>query len=174
MDPRFTPLLQQQLTSGFADLAGARVSATIPVSERLINEVIVRGLPPRSPVHDVHVRPRDGNRFDVKLKLARPAFLPPISITAVIERQPDMPHSPVLGLRLSSLPGLMSVAGFGAGFLNVLPPGIKMEGDRLHVDLAALIGEHAMRVVLPFIERLNVTTVEGQLVVELDARVRRS
>lgn len=173
MDRPFATLLHEQLSTGFADLEGARISATLPVSERLINEAIARGLPPGGAVRMVYVRPREGNRFEVQIKLARPAFLPAVSITATVERQAIIPGSPILILRLSSLPGLISAAGFGAGFFKVLPPGVTLDGDRVNVDLRALLHEHGLGAVWPFIERADVTCTEGRAVLELDLRVDR-
>lgn len=173
MQPRFAAFIQEQLATGFADLEGARISATLPIRERLVNDAIARGLPPGGVVRTLYVRPRDGNCFDAQIKLARPAFLPAVNVTATVERQAAIPESPVLVLRLSSLPGLISAAGFGAGLFNVLPPGVTLDGDRVNVDLRVLLHQHGLGFVWPFIERADVTSAEGRAVLELDLRVSR-
>jgi hypothetical protein len=109
---------------------------------------------------------------DVEVKLAKPAFLPPVHIAARIDRQPELPHSPVLVLQLSSLPGLMSLAGMGATMFNMLPRGITMEGDRVNIDLRAIAADERVSFVWTVLERVNVTTTEGRLLLEVDARVR--
>ncbi len=173
MDPRFAALIHQQLATGFADLEGARASATVPIGERLINEAIGRALARDGVVRSIYVRPRDGNRFEVQIKLARPAFLPAVTVIATIERQAVIPESPVLVLRLSSLPGLVSAAGLGAGFFKVLPPGVTLDGDRVSVDLRTLMHQYGLAAAWSFIERAEVTSADGRAVLELDLRVRR-
>ena len=122
-------------------------------------------------VRELRIRPFAGNRFDVQVRLARPAFLPPINVTAVIERQAELPGAPAIVLRLSSLPGVMAFAGGAAAFFNVLPPGVRMEGERVHVDIAELARQHGYAEVLGFVRRLQVTTIEGAVVLEIDLGV---
>lgn len=166
-------LFREQFAGGFADLADARASVRIPVSERLLNEVIARAMPPDGPLRFVRVRPRDGDRFDVSVKLARPDFLPPFSVTATVERQPVLPGSPVLLLRLSSIPGLVAAAGFGASFLNRLPPGVSIDGNLVRADLRVLLRRGGVDAAWPFVERVHVRSLEGHAVLELDIHVRR-
>src|SRR5258708_27558230 len=95
-------------------------------------------------VRELNISPRAGDRFGVRLVLAKPSFLPPISLEALIEKQPTLPDDPVLGLTLSGLGGLVRFAGPAASFLNVLPPGGRMEGERALVDLRAALASHGL------------------------------
>jgi hypothetical protein len=171
MDPRLRDLLDRLQRSGFADVKGARVSARVPVSEQLLNDVITSALPSGGAVREVRVRPRAANQMIVQLKLARPAFLPPLNVTATIERQPEFPSAPELVLKLASLPGVMSLAGGAAAFFNVLPPGIRMEGDRVAVNIAELARNHGRSDMLELVRRLHVTTEDGAIVLEVDVSV---
>ena len=62
----FVRILMRQLASGFEDLRGADVSAAVPISERLLDELIQEALPRSSPVRGVHVAPQAGDRFIVR------------------------------------------------------------------------------------------------------------
>ena len=168
MDPRLSRLLTRLQQTRFADLKGARASARVPVAEELVNELLRDALPRAGPVSEARVRPHARNRFDIQVKLARPAFLPPLNITAVIERQPELPVSPELVLKLSSLPGVMSFAGGAAAFFNVLPPGVRMQGERVFVDIAELARRHGQGDLLELVRQLHVTTEDGSLVLELE------
>jgi hypothetical protein len=170
-DTRFEHILQHLLASRFSDVAGARLSATVPISERLLNELIALLLPRAGAVREVAVRPQAGNRLAVRVKMARPAFLPPISLTLFIDRQPELPSSPLVVFRVASVPGLISVAGAALSFADVLPPGVRLEGDRLIVDLAALLERHGHRALLDYAERLRITTDDGTLVLDVAGRV---
>ena len=171
MDPRLRDLLESLQQSRFADLKGTRASVRVPVSERLVNEVIAANLRPGGAVSGARVRPHAGNRLDIQVKLAKPAFLPPLTIGAFIESQPEFPHSAQLVLRLTSLPGVMSFAGGAVAFFNVLPPGIRMDGDRVIVDIADLARQQGRADVLELIRRVHVTTEEAAVVLECDLEI---
>jgi hypothetical protein len=171
MDPRLNNVIERLRQSRFADLAGTRASLHVPVSERLVNEVLAASLPRGGAVNEARIRPHAGNRLDIHVKLARPAFLPPLTLGAVIERQPEFPHTPEIVLRLTSLPGVMSLAGGAATFFNVLPPGVRMQGERVIVNVAELARQHGRSDVLDLIRRLHVTTEEAAVLIECDFEI---
>lgn len=155
-------LLREQQSTHFADLAGAHTAFTIPVSERLLNRILVERLPRSAPVSELQVHPEDGNRVTVSVKLSKFAFLPAVRVRFAIERQPDLPASPVLVLRIE---GKAALAGPALGFLNVLPPGVRLENDRLLVDLAALLAQYGAAEVLLYLTALEVTATAGRVIV---------
>jgi len=96
-NPDFLAILRSLQATQFRDLAGAQVSARIPVAERLINEVVALTLPTNMPIREARVRPIPGDRFSVRVT-PRSAFLPSLTVRVDIERQPELPGSPVLHL----------------------------------------------------------------------------
>jgi hypothetical protein len=163
-------LLKALQASGFEDLRGADVSATVPISERLLNEVIQESLPRSAPVRDLHVSPRPDDRFDVRVRVGSSPFLPPLKLTVRIARQPDFPSSPVLVLKLE-LGALKSLAGAALRFLDALPRGIRLDGDLLYVDLAALAEQRGFGAYLAYIRQLEVHTADGSVVAKIHAGV---
>ncbi len=145
MDPRLEALLTRQRAGGFADVRGATADVSIPISDRLLNEVIAQALP----------------------------ALPPVNLTLAIERQPELPASPILVLRLE-LGGLLAMAGSALRFLDALPPGITVEQDRIHVNLSTLLAERGLAELLDYAEHVQVTTTDGAVVVAIRAAVRAS
>lgn len=170
MDPRLAALLTRQRQRQFSDLAGAHAVVTLPVSDRLLNEAVTEALPPSAPVRDLHLTTLAGNRIRVRFKVGSATFLPAINLTLVIERQPELPRSPVLVLRME-MGGLLSLAGPALRFLDALPPGVRVDQDRIFVDLARLLAEHGVAELLEFAEDLQVTTTDGSLVVGIRASV---
>ena len=166
---RLRQILQQLREAKFSDIKGARFALSIPIGERLLNELVRAALPPTAPVRDVAVAPRAANVLQVRARVAKIDFLPPLSLTLDIDQQPQLPDTP-LGLRLRLFPGLTAMAG---SFLNpsAMPPGIRLEGDRLYVDIRHLLQRAGYEDVVPLIERLRVSSEEGRLILELDARV---
>jgi hypothetical protein len=171
MNPRLLDLWHQQHASGYPDVAGAHASITIPISDRLVTTLAVENLPPTAPVRELELRAHDSNRFTLRVRLTRPALMPPITVNLVIEQQPRLPESPFLILRLASSGGLMSLAASAMRFLNVLPPGIGMDGDRIIVNLRTLLNERGVGEVLGYLEHLEVMTEEGRFVIDVRGSV---
>lgn len=164
-------LLSGLRAGGFRELAGSTLALRLVVAEPLLNRVLAERLPGTA-LGELRVRPIEGGGAIAHLKLARPAFLPAIGLTLQIERQPSFPGDGVLVLRWSSLPGLTAVASFAANLMHALPPAVKMIGDRIYVDIARLLAERIPADVLPLIERMEVTTRPGAVVLTLDLSVR--
>jgi hypothetical protein len=168
-DPRLIRILEQLRASKFAELKGARVTATMPLPKRLLNEIIAAMLPRSAPVRDVTVQPKESNRVTVRAKLARAEFLPPFNLTLQIEQQPQLPDGPLV-LRLLSLPGLMPLASAAVSMIASLPPGVRLEGDRLLVDVRTLLERNGQGEVLTYLDSVRITSEEGRLLVDVSLR----
>jgi len=146
------------------------VSATVPISERLVNDLVQQSLPPSLPVRDLHVSPRDGDRFDVRLRVGSSPLLPPLKLALRIDRQPDLPSSPVLVLKIE-MSALMALAGPVLRFLDALPRGIRLDGDHLYVDIATLLAQRGLDRYLEYVRRLELHTSNGTVVASIRAGV---
>jgi hypothetical protein len=164
-------LVADQQRRGFSDLAGSDGQGTIRVSQGLLNAIISDQVQRSPAVREVHVTPRAGNRLGVRLVIAKPSFLPPISLEVSIDKQPSLPDDPVLGLTLSGMGGLLRFAGPVSAFFNSLPPGVRIVGDRVFVDLRAALAPHGLTPVLDYMKEVRVTSEEGRLVVSFAVRV---
>lgn len=171
MDPRLQAVFLRQQANHFTGLGGSDVRATIHVSTQLLNEAIGAYAAAATAVRELVVTPRLGNRFDVRVKLAKPAFLPAFNIGVVIEQQPVLPANPVLVLHITGGGGLLRLAGPAVSSSGVLPPGVRLEADRLFVDLRALLRGSAQAELLDYAEQLEVVTEEGRLLLLIHARV---
>ena len=169
MEPWWTALLLEQQKNRFKDLGGAKASVTLPISDRLIEEVLRSRL--TESVRDLDIRAKAGNVAEVSVRLAKPAWLPRISAHVCLERQPQLPDSPVLVLRLLSHGALASLAGSAARLFDALPPWLRMEGDLVFVDIALLLRKYTAIDVLKYLTRLEVTTSDGSIVLAIDAQV---
>jgi hypothetical protein len=172
MDPRLAMLLTRLRATGFSDLRGATADLTLPISDRLLNEAIAEALPSSAPVRDLQLTSLTGNKIGVRFKVAAASFLPALKLTLVIERQPELPGSPILVLKLEMGSGLQALAGSALRFLDKLPAGLRVEDDRIHVDLSMLLAERGLGELLEYAERIQVTTIEGAVVVAVRASIR--
>jgi hypothetical protein len=141
VDERLERLLRQQLDNGFVDLRGAEAAITLPVSERLLNELVASALPASAPVRDLQIVPEAGDRFAVRLRVGSSALIPQLKIALSIDRQPDLPTSPVVVLKMEST-GIMALAGPVLRLLNALPAGIVVHEDRTRDDAPTDLEQH--------------------------------
>ena len=172
MDPRFERIFTEQQSLGFQGLSGSAFSGTIRIADALLNACIAAALPADGIVRTMTAASREGNRVDAKVTLARPSFLPPMTVQLAIERQPALPADPVLVLRVAG--GAGSLLKLTSSFVRraaALPPGIAIDGDRVLVDIRGLLQGRGQAQLLDFAQQIVVTTEEGRLAVEVQARV---
>jgi hypothetical protein len=164
-------LLQRQLRDGFPDVAGSDVTATIPISDRAINELIAGLLPAGGKIREVKIESEAGNKLTAKIRLSGPAALPTIPVNLAIEGQPDLPSRPVLGLRLSHASRFVALAASALPTMVTLPPGITLDHDRILIDLRRLLAEHRLEGWLEYVTSLRLTTSAGAVVLGIRAGV---
>ena len=165
--------VRQLLGPRLEELAGAHGSGEIPVSERLLNRLVADRLGPEAPIESAEIRVSYGE-VSARLRLRRPAFAPKITVTARVERQPELPGSPVLVLRwrLPGLGALAALAGPVMTMFSAAPPGVRVEGDRVFLDLARLLEDRGLRELLEHIVLLHLEPQDGALLIRFEGRVR--
>lgn len=163
MDRWLEQLMRDVRAGQPALLAGTRVVADLSIADRLVNEVIAEKIRPESAIREVTVRAEPG-RARVTIKVARPSFMPPLSFVLTVETQPELPASPVLVLRVGMMPGVAALLGTGISFMNVLPPGHRLEGDRLFVDVAAVLDSRGYGWIFPYLRALHISFEAGRIV----------
>ena len=117
-------------------------------------------------LREVDIQPRAGDSFDVLVTVSWP-FVPAIKVSFAIERQPQFPASPVLVLRWSLLG---AVGAFASRFIaspDRLPAGVRLDGDRLLVDIARLAEGTSAAPWLPYLRSLELHTVDDRFVLDL-------
>src|SRR5262245_44894830 len=151
----------------FSELAGSRASVTLHVSDRLVSREVARRTPPNVPIRELDIVAQADDSVAVRVRLTKPAFLPPIQIRLAIERQPELPSSPELVLALVSQ-GVASFAAIALKFADVLPPGVRFNDGRFVVDFAAILAQQNAEELLTYVKQLRITTVDGQFVIHAD------
>jgi hypothetical protein len=166
-------LLANLRDSKFRDVAGARVSASIPLSEGLLNELVVATMPKNLPVREVTIRPEPGNRFSVRIS-PKMALLPQLTVQLEIEKQPQFPTHPQVVLRMATLGGLLGMASAAFPIATLLPPGVRLEGERLVVDLRELAHREGVVDLLDLVQDLQISTGAGHVIVQVHAEAGRT
>jgi hypothetical protein len=119
-------------------------------------------------VRDIDIQPHTADAFDVFLTVS---FIPTLRIAFKIEQQPQFPASPVLVLRWSLLGAAGVLASRVIASLDTLPPGVRLDGDRLLIDLRRLAERASADSFLPYIKSLELHTIDERFVVHLEAAI---
>jgi len=167
----FDDLVRRQIASGLAGLSGSAANATIRVSAAALNEAIAAALPPDGRVRTVTVNPLTENALDVTVVL-KPALLPALHPRLIIERQATLPGDPVLVLRVTGAAGSLMPLARLFGVAAHLPPGVRLEADRLFVNLHEALDARGQAGWLDYVTELHVGTDESALVVRFAVHVR--
>jgi hypothetical protein len=173
LDAFASQLLAHLQSSEFRDIAGTRVSAQIPVSRSLVNMLAAQALQGRkTPVKEVDIRPRDGDQFDAIVTVSWP-FVPPLKVAIAVDRQPQFPASPVLALRWSLLGGLGTIASRLIAALDKLPPGVRLDGNRLELDIAVLAAARSPETapLLRWVRKLEVHAIADRVVIVVETEI---
>jgi hypothetical protein len=165
-------LLTDLRRRGFADLAGSRAAVDLAIPQSLINRAVAGALAgSESRLRAVTVTIHPDFRFHLDLQLSR-GFIPSIPVEAVIDRQPELPGSPEIVFRWRLLvPGLAALAGSAASFFATLPPGVRLEADRVFVDIRPILERAGAADLLPLLSEARLSTRERVLDLHLLARV---
>ena len=158
------------LGADFRELAGATIDADIPLSTALINRAIEEQLSrAQGRISAAVVEPHDGDRVTVHLT-PRAALLPRMRVQLQIAGQPDLPSSPVLVVRWSLDGGLGILARVASPILSlfdVLPPGVRVDGDLIGIDVEDVLRSKGFEWVLPLVRQVQVHTSDAGVRVRL-------
>ena len=140
------------------------------MSERLIDEIVASAVRPGGPVREVRVHPLPGDAFSVRVA-PRASLLPSITVRLEIDRQPELPASPVLVLRMATMGGLFGLASAAFPIAGMLPPGVRLDSDRILVDLRAIAADRGAADLLEYVTGLQLHTEEGRAVLHVDLSI---
>jgi hypothetical protein len=164
-------LLAQLQSSAFRDIAGARASGRIPISSALINRVVAEALQgTKAPIRAIDVRPKNGDQFDLVITVTWP-FVPALKGSFTVEQQPKFPGAPVVVLRWSLLGAAGALASRVFNAFGKLPPGVRLEPDRLLLDIPMLVGPGLAASALPYVRSLELHTADDRAVLDIEVAV---
>ncbi len=172
IDPALLSRLRNIAGNNLEELAGASITAELPLTNAVVNRLIAQRLDAASgPVSAVQVDALDDDTFSAQLSL-RLKMIPTIRIVGRIEEQPELPQRPLLGIRWS-MPGMGPLSMFAApalAFLKALPRGLRAEDDRIVVDVAELLRSQGLADLLPYPRKARVRTRRGAFILHLELR----
>ena len=159
-------LVRDRVGIDLQEIAGARLSGEIPLTEEAVNRLLAERLQHNPQVQAVRVQAQDGDVVAIQA-VPRIRLMPPLRILARIERQPQLPQDPRLILRWW-MPAVGPLALFAApvlSYFKALPAGIDMDGDHVIVDLRTLLRGRGLEETLIYVRDVQLHTRPGGFVV---------
>jgi hypothetical protein len=165
--------MRERLGFDLHELAGATFAGDIPVPDRLVNRLIAERLAvTASRVSAARVHALEGDTFEAQVKVAGIALLPMLEIVARVERQPQ-PNDPILVFRWStrSLGRLSMLGARVLSHFKVLPPGIRLDAERVTVHIPEILAAHGLTELLDYVTDLELHTRAGAFLLRIGLRV---
>jgi len=163
--------LRQVFGERLEALAGSVVSGEVPITAEIVNRLIAQKLATLdAPIAGAEVVVLEHDAFTVHVKPRAP--LPALRVDVVIDRQPELPEQPMVGMRWA-LRGLGPLAMLAAPFLaslKRLPAGVRLDGDRVWINVEELLRQRGLGEIVPLLTRARVTTKDRRFVIAFELR----
>ncbi len=163
MTPEITRLLELWRASTFRDFSGAQLELRVPLSDAVLNQLAAAAAARhRRYVRSIGIAVGASNRIDVRIELAQPRWLPPLTVSLFLH--PELAHDPGPTIVAEIVSGLAGSAAQLAGRFGMpLPRGVGLSGRHVLVSLAELAPEGDARVFASWIRSGHFDTLPGVL-----------
>ncbi len=154
--------------SGFAALQGSTAMLRLVVDQSLINEYIAANLTPRYPaLRALRVAIATDNQVEVRVRSTVP-LVSDVTLHLEIDRLAVLDPALAIRFRIRKQ-GLSQIVAWALPKIaHKLPPYVKLSGDNVVVELAALLDR--WRPVLVLLEKMEIDTSPGKLHVAVELR----
>lgn len=156
-------IFERLINTKYSELAGLKLDASIPIPERLVNEIVGTAIQANKNISYCRVSISRGNRVSVNLKTPRWPW--PLELQLRLEKTVELSGSPRVLARLEN----KVLLGRLGSFFKVFPDGVSIQGNILMVDVGAFLKTPQQKRLLDLVKSAVVGTEEGKLI--LDVRV---
>jgi hypothetical protein len=158
-------IFQRILEDNLADLAGLTVDASIPIPEKLVNEVIAVALQGNKNITYCRVSIERQNHVDVELKTS---FWPwPLALKLKLFKSADLAGAPKIRAFLEN----KVLLGKLGSLFGALPEGVKIYDNQVAVDIGFFLKDSDYLRFLELIKAVEINTDMGKLI--LNVKIER-
>ena len=164
-------LIEEQRANGFAGFAGLSLNGKIPFTQKVVNDVIPElVLKGNELITRLEVIIEDQNYVTVNLTVKKWVFSQNFTIRAKIVREVDLPTSPKIKALLPEIytPVIATIKALG-----LFPPFITTSGNRVEVDLTAVLRRQNMDDLIRYIKLLEIEGQRGVIFVHFRLEIER-
>lgn len=158
-------IIGRLIKTGFSELTGLALDASIPVPERLVNEIIGKTIQANRSISYCRVSISRQNRVSVNLKTS--VWPWPLELKIRLNRTVEFTPSPKINAYLEN----KVLLGRLGSFFKVLPEGVHLHGDQVTVDLGAFLRTAEQKKWMDLIRSAEIKTEEGRAILDLHAEV---
>jgi hypothetical protein len=154
-------IFKRLIGNNFSELPGLRVNATIPVPERLVNEVIETSI--RGNKNIEYCRLSIGRQNRVNANIKAPLWPWPISLKLKLFREVDFSGSPKVRAFLEN----HVLLGKLGTLLKILPDGIVLYQDQISMDVGSFLQTSEQKQYLSLVKAIEISTDAGMLIFDI-------
>jgi hypothetical protein len=154
-------IFQRLIDNNFSELPGLQVNATVPVPERLVNEIIAASLQGNKNIEYCRLTIGEQNRVNVNIKT--PLWPWPLNLKLKLFRDVDFSGSPKVRAFLESH---VLLSRLGALF-KALPDGIVIYEDQVSVDVGSFIKTPEQKRYLALVKAVAIGTEVGRIIFDV-------
>lgn len=160
-------ILRKVIDNHFADLAGLRVDASIPMSQTLVNEIVQAALRGQETIKSFEVDLHEQNRVSVRLKTSSLPWT--LNLKLKLDGAVDFASFSPPKVR-AWLENHRWLAGLGS-FFHALPAWARLYGSQLVIDLGYFVRSPEQKKLLDLIKSVGIRTEEGKAILDLKIEV---
>jgi hypothetical protein len=160
-------IFQRLINNNFSDLKGTVVTATVPVPEYLINDIIQVALQGNTNIESCKVSIYGQNRVSVNLKTS----LLPWSLNLRLKLDTSVDFASFSSPKIRAWLENNMLLGRLGSFFNVLPEGIKLYGEQVVLDIGAFLQTPEQKRLLALAKSVGIRTEQGQVILDLRIEV---
>ncbi len=159
-------IFQKVIANDFAEVAGLTASASIPMSESLINDILMVALRGDETVQSCQVSIHEQNQVFVRLKTSLWPW--PLNLNLKLDKFVDFASfsSPKLRMWLEN----HRLLGSLGSFLNVLPGWSRLYRSQVVINLAYFLHAPEQRRLLTLVRSVEIRTEDGKAIVRVEMR----
>jgi hypothetical protein len=169
MDPLLSELLERQLATGFADLAGTDLRLRLPVRESLVNELLARTVVASSSnIRHLEVAFGPANQLNVRVESSAIPLSPRLTLEFIVDRAVTLQPSPTIRLILQRQRVTRLLAIILPFVSGLLPPEVHWFSGALIVDIGSLLERNrddldVLIRLLPFVQSVELDSEPGRM-----------
>ena len=156
-------IFRRLINNNLSELPGLTVDATIPVPERLVNEILVAALQGNKNIESCQVSIGSQNRVTMNVKT--PLWPWPLNLKLKLFGSVDFSGSPKVRAFLENN---ILLGKLGAMF-KALPDGIVLYEDQVSVDIGSFLQTAEQKRILELVKSVDIRTEEHRIIFDVKA-----
>ena len=158
-------IFQKIIDNDFSDLDGLAVDASIPVPQKMINEIIEAALQGNQNIEYCRLSIGEQNRISVNVKTTRWPW--PINLKVWVFQSVDLTPAPKIRVLLEN----NVLLGKLGSFFKALPEGVKLYGEQIVIDVRSFLQTEQQRKFLAMVKSMEIRTEKGKLIFDVQIRI---